>query len=91
MLPHSSADRSVANRAECWWLWLARIGITSEQLESLREDIRRHGLTPTSFYELLETRGAPAVLTFLGEFRRSIPLHSAANEQVSKPCLFDIG
>ena len=91
MLSNPSASRSVEERAQCWWLWLARIGITSEQLESLREDIRGHGLTPTSFYELLETRGAPAVLTFLGEFRRSIPPYTTANEQMSEPCLFDIG
>jgi hypothetical protein len=91
MVSHPSANRSVEQRAECWWLWLAGIGITSEQLGSLREDIRSHGLTPTSFYELLETRGAPAVLTFLGEFRRSIPPHSTANEQMCEPRLFDIG
>lgn len=91
MYSNPSANRSVEERARCWWLWLARIGITIEQLESLRGDIRRHGLTPASFYELLETRGAPAVLTFLGEFRRSITPHPTANEQMSEPCLFDIG
>lgn len=77
-------------RAQCWWLWLSSIGITEEQLAELSEDIHKHGLSVAQFYERLETRGAPAVLTFLNQFCSGISDAGAA-KPLSEPSLFDIG
>lgn len=81
-----------AQLAEYWWRRLIQIGFTEEQLDQLRDEIHEHGLSPTTFYELLEARGAPAALTFLDELRQHLSADAEASDRARGQLrLTDIG
>jgi hypothetical protein len=72
---------SSSQRAEYWWRRLVRVGFNDEQLDQLRDEISRHGLSLAEFYTILESRGAPAAQTFLEELANHFPADPEAADR----------